>query len=125
MPIKGIGTDLVEKARIARIVEEYPERFADRVLTDNERQRLPLQDLVNFLSKRFAAKEAVAKAFGTGIGKEMAFNEIEVDHLPSGQPTVVLLGKAKAYAEKNKIKTIHLSLSDEKHYALAFVVIEY
>ncbi|MFI4937576.1 MAG: holo-ACP synthase [Candidatus Berkiellales bacterium] len=118
--IVGIGTDLVSIARIKTMLDRFGERLVNRILSIDE-QVLYRECLFpeTFMAKRFAAKEAVAKALGTGIGA-IAFNEISVTNLPSGQPMVTLLGKAEKFA---KNKNIFISLSDEAEQALAFVVI--
>lgn len=124
MTIQGIGTDLVAKYRIAKIYERYPKRFIARILSKEEQQLIPINGMLDFLSKRFAGKEAVAKALGTGIGAQVAFNEISITNLASGKPQVKLLGKAKKLLETMQIKNIHISLTDEKDFALAFAIIE-
>lgn len=120
----GIGTDLVAKSRIGSLVENFPERFAQRILSKAELNNYYKKRSIDFLAKRFAGKEAVAKALGTGIGEKVAFHEISITNLPSGQPQVTLLGKAEKLMKEFNIKKIHISLSDEKDFALAFVVIE-
>jgi holo-[acyl-carrier protein] synthase len=121
MNIIGIGTDMVQQSRIRLLYERYGERFINRILSlDEQRIFNTLNQPCAFLAKRFAAKEAVSKALGIGIGEKLAFNEISVTNLSSGQPQVTLLGKAEILGIN---KSIHISLSDEKDYALAFVVI--
>lgn len=122
--IRGVGTDLVAKERIAKIYARYPKRFITRILSQDEQQCLPKKGRIDFLAKRFAGKEAVAKALGTGIGARVAFHEISITNLPSGQPQVKLLGKAKKLLEEKQISHIHISLTDEKDLALAFVILE-
>lgn len=125
MSILGIGTDIVEKARIEELVKNYAERFKSRILSEAEEQdSAKKNNNTDYLAKRFAGKEAVAKALGTGIGEKVAFHEISITNLPSGQPQVELLGKATQLMSDLKIKKIHISLSDEKDFVLAFVVIE-
>ena len=121
--IVGIGTDIVMADRIGRSLERYGERFAERVLSPAElleyRQR---KDSVKFVAKRFAAKEAVAKAFGTGIGKDLAFIDMNIMRKPSGEPEVQLTGDGAAFAEANKISMIKISLTHAEHYAAANAV---
>lgn len=126
MSILGIGTDMVAKSRIKGLIERFPEKFAARILSEDELKYLKLnkQTTVDYLAKRFAGKEAVAKALGTGIGEKVAFNEISITNLPSGKPQVTLLGKAQTLITELNIKALHISLSDEKDFALAFAVVE-
>jgi holo-[acyl-carrier protein] synthase len=126
MTILGIGTDMVAKSRIKVLIERFPEKFAARILSEDELKcfNLNKQTAVDYLAKRFAGKEAVAKALGTGIGEKVAFNEISITNLPSGKPQVTLLGKAQILITEFNIKAIHISLSDEKDFALAFAVVE-
>jgi holo-[acyl-carrier protein] synthase len=124
MSIIGIGTDLVQLTRIEALFTRYGDRFVERILSAHEKSVLSgMQDKIPFIAKRFAAKEAVAKALGCGIGESVAFTEISIENLPSGKPQVVLLGKAQALLIAQGIKDIHISLSDEKEYALAFVIV--
>jgi holo-[acyl-carrier protein] synthase len=119
----GIGTDLVEIARIASLYQRFGDRFAKRILSEPEYAIFERQHYsIPFLAKRFAGKEAVAKALGTGIGEQVAFTEISITNHQNGKPVVELLGKAAKLLHKLAIKEIMISLSDEKHYALAFAV---
>ena len=119
--ILGIGTDIVQKSRINVLWERFGNKFVQRILAPQEQAIFfKSNQKIAFLAKRFAAKEAVAKALGTGIGTALAFNEISVTNLPNGKPHVVLLGKAKNILDT---KSLMISLSDEKDYALAFVII--
>jgi holo-[acyl-carrier protein] synthase len=118
--IIGIGTDLVEIKRIKAVYKKFTHRFTNKILSPEEVKLTPIksQTFIHHLAKRFAAKEAIAKAFGTGIGKELSFHDIKILKLDSGAPKVVI--------SKSKYKnySIHLSLSDEKKYAIAFAIIE-
>ncbi len=123
--IKGIGTDLVRTSRIANSLERFGERFAEKILASGEMTDFKSSnDKVKFLSKRFAAKEAVAKALGTGMGAGVHFKLIEVTHKPSGSPAVVLLGAAQERASKLGVTHVYLSVTDEEGLAQAFSVIE-
>lgn len=124
MSILGVGTDLVAKFRIRALLGRYQERFVNRVLSAEEQIEYNKQPSVDFLAKRFAGKEATAKALGTGIGKKIAFREISILNHLSGQPQVTLMGKATELIKEFNIQAIHISLSDEKDYALAFVIIQ-
>ena len=128
--IIGIGTDLVQVNRIEATLKKFGSSFEEKVFTSFEQERakkLPSAKQASFYAKRFAAKEAFSKALGCGIGKEAFFQDIEVQNNEKGAPFFVIKGKALA-SLKEKTKgmpyQIHLSLSDEKDFALCFVVIE-
>ncbi len=123
--IVGIGTDIVETKRISRILHRFGDKFQSRVLTSNEMTSLAAQsDRVSWLAKRFAAKEAVVKALGTGVGGGVHFRQIEVTRLEYGAPGIVLTGAALARARRLGASRWHVSLSDERGYAIAFAVLE-
>ncbi len=123
--IKGIGTDLVSVRRIEAVLARHPKSFAQRVLHLNELEIFDNHhDPCAYLAKRFAAKEAVSKALGTGIAKGVSFGEIEISNDMFGQPRIELHDNTKAVAESMGVKHYHLSLSDEKEYAIAYVVLE-
>lgn len=114
--IKGIGIDITEVARIRDILERKP-RFADRILTDQERMIYSgLKDArkAEFFAGRFAAKEAFAKAQGTGIGESLSFLDIEIMADHNGKP----------YIQKPFSAGVHLSITHSREYAAAQVVIE-
>ncbi|RUO31963.1 holo-ACP synthase [Aliidiomarina sedimenti] len=122
MSVLGIGTDIVSIERIAGLLQRNP-AFAERVLTPTERATFAQHSQpVAFLAKRWAAKEATAKALGTGIG-QVSFQHIEVTRLPSGQPQLQLHGAAQAQATALGATQFHLSLSDEREFAIAYVVL--
>lgn len=119
----GIGTDMVEIARIAALYERYGDRFVKRILSSSEQVIFHQQhQSVAFLAKRFAGKEAVAKALGTGIGAQVPFTEISITNEQNGKPFVTLEGSAKTLLSEFNLHEILISLSDEKSYALAFAV---
>ncbi len=123
--IVGIGTDLVEVARIERSLERFGDRFAHKILSSTELQNYrSAASRSHFLAKRFAAKEAVAKALGTGMRGGVHFRLIEISHDEAGKPIVSLLSGALARAQQLNISNWHLSISDERQHALAFVVAE-
>lgn len=114
---------MIEIARIRRAIEKNP-RFAERVYTEQERRYCqrkanPWQSY----AARFAAKEAVSKALGTGIGP-VGLTEIEILNAPGGQPQVALHGKAKIIAEERHITRVHIGLSHSELYAIATAVLE-
>lgn len=120
----GIGTDIVDIRRIAKMSENAQQRLAKRVLTTPEYQHyLTLKQPERFLAKRWAGKEAAAKALGTGIANGVSFQHFDIVSLVSGQPTLVLSAKALTLAESLGANTWHISLSDEAKYATAFVIL--
>lgn len=124
MSVVGVGTDIVEVSRIANMADAAKFRLAKRVLTPNELtvyQEHPLSD--SYLAKRWAAKEAAAKALGTGIAAGVSFQHIIIESLASGAPVIHLSEKALEIAKTLGATHWHISISDEKHYALAFVVL--
>lgn len=119
----GVGTDLVSIARIEAMLTRFGDKFLSRILTPKERERLPQVRTAAYVAKRFAAKEAAAKALGTGIAKGITFQDFEVTNTAQGCPTLTLSHQAHRIAEQLGVKQCFLSLSDEKAHALAFVVL--
>jgi holo-[acyl-carrier protein] synthase len=123
--IKGIGTDLVLVSRIRSSLDRFGDRFAQKILAEKELVDFAVTRAPEyFLAKRFAAKEAVSKALGTGMRHGVTFRTIQISHDVAGKPQVNLVGDAAGVAEKNGIVHLHISLSDERDHALAFVVAE-
>lgn len=123
--LAGIGVDIVEIDRFRRMIERYGDRVARRLLTEGEfDQYLRRNKSATFLATRFAAKEAVSKAMGTGMAQGIGFHGIEVFNDTNGKPDLLFHGKAKEVLEKRYIQRWMLSLSDEKHYAVAMVALE-
>ena len=125
MRIYGIGTDIANINRIKKSLKN--KNFIDRLFSKNEVKKCNNQiNKANCYAKRFAAKEAFSKAIGTGISRGINFDEIIVYNIKSGKPTIKLLGNTKKIVNKilNKKKiSIFLSLSDDKPFAVATVVI--
>ena len=121
--ILGIGTDLVEIARIDGALERHGTRLVERVLGPEERDRLPEANRSAWLAKRFATKEAVAKALGTGFRDGLRLVDIQTRHDDNGRPEVMLNGRARETFERMGAGQISLSVTDERSYALSFVVI--
>ena len=124
MTILGLGMDIVETKRIAESLDRFGERFLRRVFLEAEvayAQGMKHPHL--HLAARFAAKEAVSKAFGTGIGKEIGWRDMEIVREPGGQPRVVLHGRAIEYAKSRGVLEIHVSLSHTAEYGAASAVI--
>lgn len=125
MAIFGIGVDIVEMSRVAGLYKKYPEKFAERILTEGELIELKQQsEPVIFLAKRFASKEAASKALGTGFSKGVSFQDFEVQHDTYGRPKLLIEGAASQIILDAGVQKIHLSISDEKNYAIANVVLE-
>ena len=128
--ILGIGTDLVQRDRVKAIYEKYDKRFLDKVLSDFEKKefiKLKENAKVNFLCSSFAAKEAFVKAIGTGFRADINFIDIEIKNYKNGKPYISLSKKLNNFLQKKfKIQKykVFLSLSDEKDYSIAFVVID-
>ena len=123
--IFGIGTDIVEVERIRKL--DSLEKFADKILSLNELEVFNSEideKKVTFLAKQFAAKEAVSKALGTGIGKDIRFNQIEILRNSDGKPYLNDDGMITTIFNDLGITKTHVSLSDEEKYALAFVILE-
>ncbi|SFA54709.1 holo-[acyl-carrier-protein] synthase [Anoxybacillus pushchinoensis] len=115
--IVGIGIDIVELHRIAELMERQP-KLIERILTDNEYirfQQLSSKRKIEFVAGRFAAKEAYAKALGTGIGANVSFRDIEIQHDENGKPYIV---------SSSPNERVHVSISHSEHYAVAQVIIE-
>jgi holo-[acyl-carrier protein] synthase len=127
--IVGLGSDLCDIRRIRTSLDRFGDRFVQRVFTEIERTRSERRgDPAASYAKRFAAKEACAKALGTGLRHGVFWRDMGVVNLRSGQPTMALAGGAKARLDAllppGTEARIHLSLTDEIPYAQAFVVIE-
>ena len=127
--IIGVGADLSDIRRIQASIDRFGDRFKPRCFTEIERVRSERKpDAAWSYAKRFAAKEACAKALGTGMRRDVYWKDMGVVNLRSGQPTLALTGPAAEHLKRltppGHIPHIHLTLSDEHPYALAFVVIE-
>ncbi|SEP99356.1 holo-[acyl-carrier protein] synthase [Ectothiorhodospira magna] len=124
MRLIGIGTDITSIQRITAMLERHGERLARRILHPDEYADFTAAaQPAAFLARRFAAKEAVSKALGVGIGARMRFEDAQVDHDVSGRPLLKLSGPAAVTAAALGAREIQISLSDEREYALAFVII--
>ncbi len=123
--IYAIGHDIVENTRIARMLEDYEQKFIDKVLSTSEqiiyRQR---NDKVKYLAKRFAAKEAFAKACGTGLRSPILMPNISIVNNELGKPAFDFDISIKEWLMNKKIAYSHLSLSDETSISSAFVILE-
>lgn len=119
-PHLTIGVDLVERRRVIATHARFGERFLCKVFTEREREQA--EGRIERLVGRFAAKEACAKALGSGIGKDAAWHEIEIVRLPSGKPALELSGRAAERARELGLVAFDVSISDTHEHALAVVV---
>lgn len=127
--IYGIGTDIVEVKRMEEAVARHGPRFATRILNADEQQEMPetqalARGFSRFLAKRFAVKEAFAKALGTGIGEIVGLHDVWIVHAESGRPMLAVSASLQAYLVGQHITRTHVSISDEQDYAVAFVLLE-
>ncbi|MGA2241332.1 MAG: holo-ACP synthase [Verrucomicrobiota bacterium] len=123
--ILGIGIDIIEVARIASSYEKFGERFVNRVLhADEIAYCLSHKNPAPFIAARFAAKEAISKAFGTGISAQLGWQDMEIRREDSGKPFVVLHGKGKKLFKSCRAKRLLVSLSHTANYAAATAVLE-
>ncbi len=123
--VVGLGTDLAEIGRVSKSLERYGERFMERVYTPGEiAYCLRKKNAAESFAARFAAKEAGAKALGTGISHGVSWKDFEVVREPSGKPTLALRGRAAERAEAMGVVRVLLSLTHTREMALAVVVME-
>jgi len=123
--VLGVGIDIIEVARIAASYEKFGERFANRILLPDEIAYCRShKDPAPFLAARFAAKEAVSKAFGTGIGAQLGWRDVEIRRKESGEPFVVLHGKGRDLFAARGAKQLLVSLSHTQTYAAVAAVLE-
>jgi holo-[acyl-carrier protein] synthase len=124
--VLGLGTDLMETRRVQESIDRYGDRFLERIFTAEEiaycmRKR---KNAAESFAARFAAKEAGAKALGTGISRGVSWKEFEVRREASGRPTLHLSGRAAELAEAMGVRRVQLSLTHSRELALAVVVAE-
>ena len=126
MSIIGIGVDIVNNDRLKKLIKN--KKFLKRVFTNIEQKKsIKLKNKLNYYSKRFAAKEAFSKATGLGISKFLNFKDIEINNDKNGKPSINLNKLSTSYLNKKfKVKSFktNLSISDEKNYSIAYVIIE-
>jgi holo-[acyl-carrier protein] synthase len=123
--ILGLGIDMIEVARVAASHERFGERFLNRVfLPDEIRYCLSHQKPAQFLAARFAAKEAISKAFGTGIGSKLAWLDMEVGRRESGEPFVILHGNGEKLLRERGARIVLISLSHTQQHATAVAILE-
>jgi holo-[acyl-carrier protein] synthase len=123
--ILGIGTDIVSIARIRDTLDRHGARFAQRILSDIELVALnDTKDPVAWLAKRWAAKEAFGKAAGSGILAPLSWAGIGVGHDDAGRPMFALNNAIALHLQSRSVTRTHLTISDERAYAVAFVIFE-
>lgn len=122
--ILGMGLDVAELSRIRDSLSRFGQRFVARILTPAEASGLPQARPEAYLAARFAAKEACAKALGTGFAEGVTLHMIEVRSLPSGAPSLSLTGRARELAEAMGVSRLHLSLTHGQEVAAAVVILE-
>lgn len=120
----SVGTDILKIDRIEAVVERLGDKFVKRILTEAEqREYTSSTQSVRLLAKRFAAKEAVAKALGTGIGRGVSWQDIQLVHNEDGAPQIRLSGGAQRVASERGGSRVEISLADEADYVVAFAVL--
>ena len=120
----AVGTDILRIDRIEEVVARLGDRFVRRILTQQEQEEYYASKQANrLLAKRFAAKEAIAKTLGTGIGRGVSWQDIQIEHDANGAPIVQLLGGARRVALERGGNRVELSLADEMDYVVAFAVL--
>ncbi|MGF1722131.1 holo-ACP synthase [Vibrio kyushuensis] len=125
MSILGLGTDIAEIERIEKALSRSGEAFAKRILTVDEMGIYnSLKQKGRFLAKRFAAKEAASKALGTGIAQGISFQDFNISNDVHGKPILSFSNKALELSTHMGVVNIHLTISDERHYAVATVLLE-
>ena len=122
--IFGIGTDIAEITRVSELYQRQGERALEKILAPAEREACrKIIDPARFLAKRFAAKEALGKAYGTGVREPVLLPDIAIEHDDLGKPFFVFSSRLEAVFAKQNL-TAHLSLSDEREFVVAFVILE-
>ncbi len=123
--IVGVGVDIAETERFEKLYSRYGERIARRILTDSEQVEFGRRNNpASYLATRFAAKEAAAKALGTGFGCGVGYKSIEIKNNNQGKPMLKFINSALELARQKQVENVLVSLSDEKHYVVAIVILE-
>lgn len=121
--IVGVGIDAVSKQRVRRLYKRFQSRFVHRILTPEELDNSPTDEdrFISYIAKRFAAKEAIAKALGVGIGEAFSFQSVTISNNHLGAPQPIFLPPYQNLVDNKKV---YISISDEKEMAYAVAVIE-
>ena len=123
--IVGVGVDIAETKRFENLYSRYGGRIVRRILTESEQVEFGRRNNpASYLATRFAAKEAAAKALGTGFGCGVGYKSIEIKNNNQGKPMLKFINSALELARKKKVENVFVSLSDEKHYVVAMVILE-
>jgi holo-[acyl-carrier protein] synthase len=123
MDIVGLGTDIIECVRIRRMIAEHGEQFLQRVYTDREvRYCQSRRNAAEHFAGRWAAKEAVLKALGTGWRRGISWRDIEVRNDPSGQPKIAVRGEVKEIAKRLRLTDLLITISHCRHFATAYAI---
>ncbi len=123
--IVGVGVDIAETIRFENLYSRYGERIARRILTESEQVEFARRNNpASYLATRFAAKEAAAKALGTGFGCGVGYKSIEIKNNNQGRPILKFINSALELARQKQVENVFVSLSDEKHYVVAMVILE-
>lgn len=123
--IVGVGVDIAETKRFENLYSRYGERIARRILTESEQVEFGRRNNpASYLATRFAAKEAAAKALGTGFGRGVGYKSIEIKNNNQGKPMLKFINSALELARQKQVENVFVSLSDEKHYVVAMVILE-
>ena len=123
--IVGVGVDIAETERFEKLYSRYGERIARRILTESEQVEFGRRNNpASYLATRFAAKEAAVKALGTGFGCGVGYKSIEIKNNNQGRPMLKFINSALELAQQKQVENVFVSLSDEKHYVVAIVILE-
>jgi len=122
--IYGLGTDIVAVARLEKIWQRHGQRFFSHLLAESEMQDIPETGVPRFLAKRFAAKEAFAKAAGTGLRAPITLTAVTVEHDELGKPQLVFAPDVQQWLKERGIGSWHVSISDEREMVVAVVILE-
>ena len=123
--IFGTGLDIIEVDRIKNSIKQYSPKFEQRLFTSSEISYCKSQgDPAKHFAARFAVKEAVSKCLGKGITGDLGFQDMEITNKDTGQPVLKMIGKGKELFQKLKLKSIHISISHDRTYAIAHAIAE-
>ncbi len=122
--IFGIGTDIVRITRMQENIEKFGDKFAERILSEEElKEYYNYSEPSRLLAKRFAAKEAASKAMGTGFRNGISLKQIYITHNDMGKPLLNFSEDAKDFLQQHGVSESHVSISDEQEYAVAYVTL--
>ncbi|MDD5697926.1 MAG: holo-ACP synthase [Victivallaceae bacterium] len=123
--IVGIGTDIIKIERMQTLFERHGKAFVQRIFTEDERiEAAGRSNPIEYYAGRWAAKEAVSKALGCGIGKDCVWQDINIRSTPQGNPEFTLTGRAAAKAALLQARHFHISIAHEREYACAMIILE-